>query len=230
MLFWDPTFVLLLPGIILAAWAQYKVTATFDRYNRVGARSGITAAQVARRILNDRGLEDIPVEQVAGKLSDHYDPKARALRLSQQVYRSSSLAAIGVAAHEAGHAFQHDEEYLPLSLRSGLVPIAKFGSNAAWVLLILGLILGFPPLARFGVYAFAGVVLFQLVTLPVEFNASSRALRLLTVGGYLTEDEIPQTKKVLDAAALTYVAAALMGILQLVRLILISGILGGRDD
>ncbi|MGI6686117.1 MAG: zinc metallopeptidase [Bacillota bacterium] len=230
MFFWDPTFILLIPGIIIAAWAQHKVTATFDKYYRVGAISGITAAQAARRILNQKGLEHVSVEVVPGKLSDHYDPRVKALRLSQTVYHSSSLAAIGVAAHEAGHAMQHDEGYVPLSIRSSLVPVAQFGSNAAWILLILGFILGNPLLAQVGVYAFAGVVLFQLVTLPVEYNASSRALALLEGGGYLTRQEIPQTKKVLDAAALTYVAAALMGILQLVRLLIISGMLGRNDE
>jgi len=229
-MFWDPTFILLIPGIIIAAWAQHKVTATFDRFYRVGSLSGITAAQAARQILNRQGLDHIRVEQVPGKLSDHYDPQAKALRLSQQVYHSSSLAAIGVAAHEAGHAIQHDEGYAPLAIRSSLVPVAQFGSSAAWILLLAGLILGLPPLARFGVYAFSAVVLFQLVTLPVEFNASSRALALLEGGGYLTREEIPQTKKVLDAAALTYVAAALMGILQLVRLLIISGMLGRNDE
>ncbi|HHT62792.1 MAG: zinc metallopeptidase [Bacillota bacterium] len=228
MFFWDPTFILLIPGIIIAAWAQHKVTATFDKYNRVGALSGMTAAQAARRILNQQGLDHIRVEVIPGKLSDHYDPRAKALRLSQHVYHSSSLAAIGVAAHEAGHAIQHDEGYAPLAIRSSLVPVAQFGSNAAWILLLIGLIMGLPGLARIGVYAFAAVVLFQLVTLPVEYNASGRALALLEGGGYLTREEIPQTKKVLDAAALTYVAAALMGILQLIRLIIISGI--GRSD
>lgn len=228
MFFWDPTFILLIPGIIIAAWAQHKVTSTFDKFYKVGSLSGITAAQAARQILNKEGLDEVTVEAVAGKLTDHYDPTVKALRLSQQVYQSNSLAAIGVAAHEAGHAMQHDQGYVPLSIRATLVPVAQFGGSAAWILLILGLILGVPSLARIGVYAFAGVVLFQLVTLPVEFNASSRALTLLEGGGYLTREEIPQTKKVLDAAALTYVAAALMGILQLVRLIIISGI--GRSD
>lgn len=230
MFFWDPTFILLIPGIIIAAWAQHKVTSTFDKYYRVGSLSGVTAAQAARQILNRQGLDDVTVEMVPGKLSDHYDPRAKALRLSQQVYHSNSLAAIGVAAHEAGHAIQHDDGYVPLSIRATLVPVAQFGSNAAWILLLLGLFLGFPELARIGVYAFAGVVLFQLVTLPVEYNASSRAIALLEGGGYLTREEIPQTKKVLDAAALTYVAAALMGILQLVRLLIISGMLGRRDE
>ncbi|ATW24695.1 zinc metallopeptidase [Candidatus Formimonas warabiya] len=230
MFFWDPTFVLLIPGIIIAAWAQMKVSSTFDKYYRVRAVSGVTAAQAARRILNQKGLDDVTVEVIPGKLSDHYDPRAKALRLSEQVYHSSSLAAIGVAAHEAGHAMQHDEGYVPLSIRASLVPVAQFGSSAAWILLLLGLLLGFPGLAQIGVYAFAGVVLFQLVTLPVEYNASSRALALLEGGGYLSREEIPQTKKVLDAAALTYVAAALMGILQLIRLLVISGMLGRRDE
>lgn len=230
MFFWDPTFILLIPGIILAAWAQNKVSSTFDKYYKVRSLSGITAAQAARRILDQKGLENVVVEVIPGKLSDHYDPRSKTLRLSEQVYHSNSLAAIGVAAHEAGHAFQHDEGYAPLALRSTLVPVANLGSSASWILLILGLMLGIPALARIGVYAFSLVVLFQLVTLPVEFNASGRALTLLETGGYLTREEIPQTKKVLDAAALTYVAAALMGILQLLRLVILSGMFGRRDD
>jgi len=230
MFFWDPTFILLIPGIILAAWAQSKVSSTFDKYYRVRSSTGITAAQAARNILNQKGLDDVAVEVIPGKLSDHYDPRAKVLRLSQPVYHSNSLAAIGVAAHEAGHAFQHDEGYVPLSIRASLVPAAQFGSSASWILLLAGLFLGLPGLARLGVYAFSAVVLFQLVTLPVEFNASSRALALLESGGYLTREEIPQTKKVLNAAALTYVAAALMGVLQLVRLLIISGMLGRRDE
>ncbi len=228
MFFWDPTFVLLIPGIIIAAWAQFKVTATFDKFNRIRSLKGITAAQAARQILNQQGLHEVGVEMIPGKLSDHYDPRDKTLRLSQEVYGSTSLASIGVAAHEAGHAIQHDQGYAPLAIRSSLVPVAQFGSNAAWILLLIGLLMGIPSLARIGVYAFAAVVLFQFVTLPVEFNASSRAMALLEGGGYLTREEIPQTKKVLDAAALTYVAAAIMGILQLLRLIIISGI--GRGD
>lgn len=229
-LFWDPTFIILIPGVIIAGWAQSKVSSTFDKYYRVGARTGQTAAHVARRILNQKGLDDVTVEVVPGRLSDHYDPRAKALRLSRDVYYSNSLAAIGVAAHEAGHAIQHDEGYVPLNIRATLVPVAQFGSSAAWILLLLGFFLGVPGLAQFGVFAFTGVVLFQLVTLPVEFNASSRALALLEGGGYLEREEIPHTKKVLDAAALTYVAAALMGVLQLIRLLIISGMLGNRDE
>lgn len=227
-MFWDPTFILLIPGVLLAAWAQSKVSSTFDKFYRIRSQSGITAAQAARQILNQKGLESVVVERIPGKLSDHYDPRSKTLRLSEQVYASNSLAAIGVAAHEAGHALQHDDGYAPLAIRSSLVPIANIGSTASWVLLMAGIIFSIPVLARFGVYAFSAVVLFQLVTLPVEFNASSRALTLLETGGYLNREEIPQTKKVLDAAALTYVAAALMGILQLIRLVIISGM--GRND
>jgi len=228
MFFWDPTFILLIPGVLLAAWAQSKVSSTFDKFSRISSRNGVTASQAARQILNDKGLSSVGVERVPGKLSDHYDPRDRILRLSDPVYGSSSLAAIGVAAHEAGHALQHQDGYAPLAIRSTLVPVANIGSSASWILLMAGIFLGLPGLARLGVYAFSLVVLFQLVTLPVEFNASSRALALLETGGYLTREEIPQTKKVLDAAALTYVAAALMGILQLIRLVIISGM--GRND
>lgn len=228
MFFWDPSMIILIPGIILAAWAQNRVNSTFNKFSRISARSGVTAAQAARNILNQKGLDEVAVEMIPGKLSDHYDPRDKTLRLSQQVYHSNSLAAIGVAAHEAGHAFQHDEGYTPLAIRSGLVPVAQFGSSASWILLIAGMLLSAPFLVQVGVYAFTGVVLFQLVTLPVEFNASSRALALLETGGYLNREELPLTKKVLDAAALTYVAAALMALLQLVRLIIISGM--GRND
>lgn len=244
-MFFDPTMVLLIPGIILAAWAQWKVKSTFSKYSEYDSRSGLSAAQICQDILNRGGLSghsvgrsqnnpkgiNVQVGHVAGNLTDHYDPRDEQLNLSDSVYGSRSLAAIGVAAHEAGHAFQHAQGYAPLSIRASLVPVANFGSTLAFPLVIGGIFLGTPMLAEIGVLLFSFAVLFGLVTLPVEFNASSRAISILREGGYLTEDEIPAARKVLNAAAWTYVASALMAVLSLVRLLIISGMLGGnRDD
>lgn len=228
--FWDPTMILLIPGIILAMYAQGKVQSTFRKFSQVLSRRGITGAQVARYILDSEGLNDVEIEPIAGHLSDHYDPRVRKVRLSGDVYNGTSLASLGVAAHEVGHAIQHDTGYTPLHLRSTLVPITQIGSTLSFPILLLGLFMGAPMFVKAGVYLFAAVVLFQVVTLPVEFNASSRALNILSTNGYLDNDEIGKTKKVLDAAALTYVAAALMAALNLVRLLLISGLLGRSDD
>lgn len=226
----DWTILLLVPAILLSLYAQMKVQSTFSRYSQVFSSRGLTGAVVAREILRQSRIYDVRVEPVAGTLSDHYDPRAKALRLSEPVYGSSSLAAIGVAAHEAGHAIQHDVGYVPLGIRSAIVPIATFGSNLAMPLLIIGLIFGSPMLAQTGVLAFSAVVLFQLITLPVEFNASNRAIEVLVDGGYITREEVGPTRAVLNAAALTYVAAALMGILNLIRLLILSGMFGNRDD
>lgn len=230
MFYFDPTYLLLIPGILLALWAQSKVQFTFNKYSRVPASSGASAATVARSILDYNGLSDVPVEMVAGHLTDHYDPSAKVLRLSESVYHSTSIAAIGVAAHEAGHAIQHQTEYTPLKVRSMLVPIAQIGSNASWFLILLGILMSNPMMARFGVLLFSAAVLFQLVTLPVEYNASSRALVVLEGGGYLDREEVGGAKKVLNAAALTYLAAALISILQLIRLIILTRFYGGNDD
>ncbi|MFZ7103117.1 MAG: zinc metallopeptidase [Peptococcaceae bacterium] len=229
-LFFDPTMILLIPGIILAAYAQGKVQTTFQRYSRVLSRRGITGAQVARFILDGYGLQEVDVEMTGGRLSDHYDPRTRKVRLSNDVYRGSSLASLGVAAHEVGHAIQHDTGYTPLHIRNSIVPVTQIGSTLSFPLLIIGLLMGSFALARLGVLLFAGVVLFQVITLPVEFNASSRALAILDKEGFLSREELAGTKKVLDAAALTYVAAALMAALNLLRLLIISGMLGGRRD
>lgn len=226
--FFDPTMIILLPAIILSAWAQMQVSGNFSRYSQVYAKSGLTGGEVARRLLQANGIHDVPVEPVRGNLTDHYDPRKQVVRLSQSVYDKTSLAAISVAAHEVGHAIQHDQDYVPLRIRSALAPVAQFGSYGSWILLILGLIFSIQPLVQFGIYLFAAVVLFQLVTLPVEFNASARALVQLESGGYLTSDEITGSKKVLRAAALTYVAAVIMAVAQLLRLLLISGLLGDR--
>ncbi len=224
-MFFDPTIVILIPAIILSAWAQMRVSGTFRQYSQVYAASGMTGADVARRILQDNGITDVRVEKVAGNLTDHYDPKKQVLRLSEAVYGKSSLSAVSVAAHEVGHAIQHENDYMPLRIRSALAPVAQFGSYGSWILLIVGLIFSITPLVQIGIYLFAAVVVFQLVTLPVEFNASSRALAQLESGGYLTGSEIVGGKKVLTAAALTYVAAVIMAIAQLIRLLVISGVL-----
>ncbi|HBT46981.1 MAG TPA: peptidase [Peptococcaceae bacterium] len=226
----DPTFILLIPAIILSLYAQFKVQSTFERYSRVASRRGMTGAQVARDMLDRAGLHNVRVEMVQGFLSDHYDPRIKVLRLSPAVYQSSSLASLGVAAHEAGHALQHRTGYLPLQLRSALVPVVSFGSNLAIPLLLIGILLGLPSLARLGVYAFTLVVLFTLITLPVEFNASRRAVALLETGGYLSGQELVGARRVLNAAALTYVAAALTAVLNLVRFIILAGFLGRRDE
>ena len=234
MFFWDPTMILLLPAIAFALWAQFKVKSSFKKYSKIYASSNFTGAQVARKILDSYGLQEVRVEATPGELTDHYDPRDKTLRLSEPVYGSPSLAAIGVAAHEAGHAVQHAKNYSPLALRSAIVPVAQIGNYASWPLLIIGLMLGNNAMGQLfvelGVLIFSGVVVFQLVTLPVEFNASSRALAVLTQGGYLEGDELTGAKRVLSAAAMTYVAAALMGILQLLRLLIMSGLLGRRDD
>ena len=185
--------------------------------------SGITGAEAAQRILHQSGIYDVRVEHVSGSLTDHYDPRSKVLRLSDSVYGSSSVAAVGVAAHECGHAVQHEKGYVPLSIRSALVPVANFGANLAWPVFLMGLIFSIGPLLDIGILLFLAAVLFQLVTLPVEFNASSRALRLLESNGILYGEEIRDTRKVLSAAALTYVASLAASVLQLLRLIILAG-------
>ncbi len=229
LMWWDPTMILLIPAILVSLWAQMKVQGAFAKYSRVMSSSGLNGAAVARQLLHQAGIYDVDVEMIGGNLTDHYDPRQRKLRLSQQVYGSNSLAALGVAAHEAGHAIQHHTGYFPLEFRNSLVPVASIGSNLAFPLLLLGIFLGTPDLARLGVYAFTLVVLFQLVTLPVEFNASSRAIALLERGGFIRGNEVAATRKVLNAAALTYVAAVLVAVVNLLRLLIISGMLRRND-
>lgn len=229
MMYWyDPTYWLLIPGLILALYAQLKVSSTYEKWRREDSVTGLTGAQIARRILDQNGAGDVRVEAVAGKLTDHYDPQDGVLRLSSEVYGSRSIAALGVAAHEAGHAIQDAQDYAPLRIRSSLVPLANIGSGAAVPLFMLGLLFSWQPLVKIGVLCFSLAVLFYLVTLPVEFNASSRAVAVLA-GGYLPEGEVRGVKAVLSAAALTYVAAALQALLQLLRLILIAGGRRNRD-
>lgn len=220
-MFFDPTYVLLIPALILAFYAQQKVSSTFQRYARDYASVGLTGAQVARRILDANGLNDVPVELVSGRLTDHYDPRSRVLRLSSTVYQNQSLAALGVAAHEVGHAIQHAQNYIPLGIRNNIFPVASFGSTLAFPLFFIGLFFGTDFLMLIGIWFFIAALVFQVVTLPVELNASSRAMGLLKNGGYLTQSELPKAKAVLDAAALTYVAAIAMSASQLMRLLVL---------
>ncbi|GAB4266280.1 MAG: zinc metallopeptidase [Thermoleophilia bacterium] len=221
--FWDWTIVLLIPAFLLSLFAQIRVSSTFNRYAQVRSGRGLTGAQGARLLLDGAGLGFVTIESVPGRLSDHYDPRSKTLRLSQDVAQSDSLAALGVAAHEAGHAIQDAEGYAAMRLRSSLVPAANVGSNLGFILFFVGLILGRSPvLMNLGIVLFSAAVLFTVVTLPVEINASRRALSLLSSRGILVSSEVDGARKVLSAAALTYVAAALMAILNLVRLILIS--------
>jgi uncharacterized protein len=226
MFFLSTTDILLLGiGFIITMYAQTKVKSTFARYSKIRSRGGLTGAQVAKKILSTNGIYDVDIEESKGMLSDHYDPVKKKLRLSNEIYHSTSVAALGVAAHEVGHAIQHKVAYAPLNIRHGLFPIANIGSSLAMPLFIIGLFFqrGMGFLMDVGIYLFLGAVVFQLVTLPVEFNASKRALHQLENGGYLARDEIGSAKRVLSAAALTYVAAAAVAIMHLVRLLLIRG-------
>ncbi|MEW9123085.1 MAG: zinc metallopeptidase [Thermotaleaceae bacterium] len=226
----DPTFILILPAILLALYAQGKVKSTYAKYSSYAAKSHITGAELAQRLLKDQRINGVEIELVHGHLTDHYDPRKKILRLSPEIYHGTSLAALGITAHEVGHAVQHDEGYTMLVLRNMIVPFASIGSQAAFPLLFIGLILGSQALAGLGVMVFMFAVAFQLITLPVEYNASSRALAFLSDGRYVTEEEEKPVKRVLDAAALTYVAATAMAIMQLLRLLMISGLLQRNED
>lgn len=220
----DSTYLLVLIGVVLSLLASARVKSTYAKYSGERSMSGMTGAQAAQRILSMAGIYDVTVQHVAGNLTDHYDPRNKTLSLSDSVYGSASVAAVGVAAHECGHAIQHDRGYAPLKLRSVLAPVASIGANISWPLILVGLLLGGSPvLIEIGILMFSLAVVFQLVTLPVEFNASKRAMRMLEETGVLYSDELPKTKKVLNAAALTYVAAAASSILQLLRLVLLFG-------
>lgn len=220
--YWDWTMILVLPGLLLGMWAQFKVSSTFKKYSAVQARNGQTADGVARALLNRNNCGNVSIQQTSGNLTDHYDPRSNVLRLSSSVYGTSSVAAIGVAAHECGHAMQQNDGYMPLKLRSALVPVVNLGSNLYFPIFILGLLFSWQPLVYVGIACFALTLLFSLVTLPVEFNASNRAIRALTDGNYLTADEVDGARAVLNAAALTYVASAISSLLQLIRLLIIS--------
>lgn len=217
----DSTYLLMIIAIAISAFAQMRVTSTFNKYLKVRNSTGIQGFEVARRILDSQGLYDIPVEMVPGTLSDHYDPRSRAVRLSKEVYAGDSIASVSVAAHEVGHAIQHATGYAPLNFRSMLAPVAAFSGNIVWILVMMGLILSVPFLINIGIYLFLAVLLFQIITLPVEFNASKRALAQLE-SGYISSEEVQSSKKVLGAAAMTYVAATLVSVLQLLRLLALS--------
>ncbi|MEG0855058.1 MAG: zinc metallopeptidase [Terrisporobacter sp.] len=223
---YDRTMLLLIPAILLTLYAQYKVSSTTNRFFRVRSSRGYTGEQTARQILDQNGLFNVRIEMVRGRLSDHYDPRSKVLRLSQDVYSGTSITSVAVAAHECGHAIQHAHGYVPLNLRSSLVPVVNFASNMSWVFIMLGFFTR-GIFLQIGIILFAASVLFQIVTLPVEFNASSRALAQLTSLGIVEGREARDSRKVLQAAALTYVAAAVTAILQLLRLVMIAQ---NRDD
>jgi len=224
MFFWDYTYLLIIPPLLLAFYAQARVRGTYVKYSKVGASSGVSGAQMAREILNIGGAGHVPVEETPGQLSDHYDPRKKVLRLSAGVYEGNSIAALGIAAHEAGHALQHHTGYAPLHLRNGIYPVASFGSALAFPIFLIGFFMsqkGPSILMDIGILLFTGAVLFSVLTLPVEFNASKRAMALLGDRGYLKGQELDGARRVLSAAALTYVASTAMAAMQLFRMFLI---------
>lgn len=220
---WDPTYVLIIAGVVLSMIASAMVHRSFAKYSQIRSASGLTGAEVARRILSYAGITDVSVSHISGHLTDHYNPKTKDVGLSDSVYGSNSVAAIAVAAHECGHVIQHANSYAPLSIRSALVPVANFGSGASWFVILAGILFSMPPLITLGIVLFSAAVLFQIVTLPVELNASRRALGILQDTGILGAGEGQGAKRVLRAAALTYVASAAAAILQLLRLIILFG-------
>lgn len=225
-MYFDPTYFLVLIGVVLSLLASGRVKSTFSKYSQVRNSRGLTGAQAAEQVLHTAGIYDVRIEHVGGNLTDHYDPRTKVLRLSDSVYGQTSVAAVGVAAHECGHAIQHAKGYGPLKLRSTLVPVANFGSKLAWPLIIFGLFISGESstiLINAGIIAFLAAVAFQLVTLPVEFNASNRAIRMIADSGMMYGEEIKGAKKVLSAAALTYVASAATAILQLLRILILTG-------
>lgn len=230
--YFDPTYILIVIGMVICLVAQAHVNSTFKKYSRVQSNSGLTGAQAAKRILESQGIYDVTIQHIAGELTDNYNPRNKVLSLSSSTYNSTSVAAIGVAAHECGHAIQHDRGYAPIAVRNALVPFANWGSRLSWILIIVGIIFygqgTGQTMIDIGIFAFSLAVLFQLVTLPVEFNASGRAIKVLESTGIFGTSELKCTKKVLGAAAMTYVAAAASSILQLFRLVILFG--GRRDD
>ena len=229
--YWDPTYILVVIGAVICMIASARVKGTFNKYSQLRSMSGMNGAQVAQRVLQAAGIYDVQVRHVSGSLTDHYDPRTKTVNLSDRVYNATSVAALGVAAHECGHAIQHAKSYAPLSIRSALVPIANFGSMLAWPVILIGLLFNTRSsglIIDIGILLFSAAVLFQLVTLPVEFDASRRALVMLRTQGILSDDELKYTRKVLKSAALTYVASAAAAILQLLRIILITN--GRRRD
>lgn len=220
MMYFDSSILILLPAIVFALWAQFRVKNTYARYSKEFA--SLTGAEAARMVLEMNGVNDVTIEPVAGELTDHFDPKTNTIRLSQGVCNVTSVAAVGVAAHEAGHAVQYAKGYSPIKIRTAIIPVTQIGSSLSWPLLLIGILLGSETLAMAGVLLFGAVVLFQLVTLPVEFNASNRALDALSASGYLLPEQVNGAAKVLRAAAMTYVAALAQAISQLLRLMLIA--------
>lgn len=229
--YWDPTYILVVIGAVICMIASARVKGTFNKYSQLRSMSGMNGAQVAQRVLQAAGIYDVQVRHVSGSLTDHYDPRTKTVNLSDPVYNATSVAALGVAAHECGHAIQHAKSYAPLSIRSALVPIANFGSMLAWPVILIGLLFNTRSsglIIDIGILLFSAAVLFQLVTLPVEFDASRRALVMLRTQGILADDELRYTRRVLKSAALTYVASAAAAILLLLRIILITN--GRRRD
>lgn len=221
--YYDSYYILLvIPALIIGMVAQFKVKSTFRKYASLYSYGGKTAAEITRRILDNNGLHHVSVTRVSGELTDHYDPRSQVVRLSDSVYDSTSVASIGVAAHEAGHAVQHATHYLPIRVRNAVLPVANIGSSLAMPLVLLGILFSMEPLVTVGIWLFSSIVLFQLVTLPVEFNASRRAVTTLGEENILLEPELTGAKKVLSAAAMTYVAATLVSVMQLLRLVLLS--------
>ena len=219
----DWSYILILIGAVISMIASAKVKTTYAKYGNVGSRSGLTATQAARRILDNAGLRHIRIEKVAGDLTDHYSPNELVLRLSDTTINSTSIAAIGVAAHECGHAIQHAKKYVPLNVRNAIVPVANIGSKLSWPMILIGLLFGVTGFLDLGIVFFSFSLIFQVITLPVEFNASSRALKILNESGMLYDEELRGAKKVLSAAAMTYVAAAIASLLSLLRLIILFG-------
>lgn len=226
--YYDPTMILVIIGAALSMWASSRVNSTFRKYSQVRSMTGMTGAEAAKRILNSQGIFDVTVQPVRGQLTDHYDPRTKTVNLSEAVYGQTSVAAVGVAAHECGHAIQDNVGYTPLRLRAAFVPVANLGSRMAMPLILIGFFLSLGPFIEVGIWMFVLAVLFQVITLPVEFNASSRAVKLLDQVGILQGQEVDGTKKVLGAAALTYVAAVAASVLQLLRLVLLFG--GRRNN
>ncbi len=223
MFFYDYTFLMLIPAMIFAFYAQFKVSSTFEKYSKIRTSSGISGKVLARDLLDRNGLGDIEVRPAQGRLTDNYDPRDKTINLSGDIYSGSSISAAGITAHEISHAVQDKESYFPLKIRSSIVPVSSLGSNLSIPLFIAGLIFGYGPLMDAGIILFSLAVAFTVITLPVEFNASKRAVAMLTESGYLSSREIGLAKKVLDAAALTYVAATAMAMLQLLRLVILRG-------
>jgi Zn-dependent membrane protease YugP len=228
MFFWDPTMFVVIPAALLALYAQMRVQSAYSRYSQVPTANGMTGAEAATEILRRNGLSSVQIERIDGTLSDHYDPRTRVLRLSTGVYDGASVASVGVAAHETGHALQHAQHYGPLALRSAMVPTSQFGSWLAWPIFIMGFFFHSGAFMQLGILIFSAAVAFTVVTLPVEFNASARAMRVLATEGMVTADELQGVRTVLNAAALTYVAAAAMAVLQLLRMLLLANM--RRED